>query len=506
MTRFRAELASGLPPLPGAAIATATAGRTVLVSGTTVIIALAPVLLVNDPMMHDVVLGPMVAVAVLVAAALTLLPATLAALGPWVSRLSPPVPRRLRPVPFRRAGNGLTAFLLRRPLAALISVVIPMAALSVFATHLHTGLDYGLSTIASRPAGRADAVITAAFGPGAISPIQIVVSNGNRPLSGPDLQAIDRLDMRLHRDPEVASVISLTSVLDGAGPATRVLTAARSDPALAAQLSPLVNSASGSTLTVLTVMPRSAFDSAAATQLVVRLRAELPALLRGTGLHSLVGGASVAITDFSHEINSKTPLILALILLLALVVLGAAFRSPLVALVGLAGTVLSVGAADGLLVLFFQKGGGRALFGFPAPGFIQSWLPLLLFAVLTGLSTDYQVFLVSRVKEEWEQCRDPAAAIVAGLRLSGPVILSAATIMIVIFASFLLASELELKELGFALAVVVLIDAAVTRRLFVPAALRLLGDRAWTVHRGRSDGRPQQIGIPVTGSGRVTDE
>jgi putative drug exporter of the RND superfamily len=478
VTRFREELAGGSSPAEAAAAATATAGRTVLVSGSTVIIALAPVLLVNDPMMRQVVLGPMLAVAVLVAAALSLLPATLAALGPRVNRLTPPRDWLRRP---RRpaAESRLTALVMRRPALILASVAIPMAALSAFTLQLHTGLDYGLGSLGNTPTGRADTAITAAFGPGAISPIQVVVTTSGQPLTSRDVQALAIFDARLRRDPRVASVISLPSLTGGPAAADRALAAARADRALAAELAPVVNAAHGATITLMTVVPRTAFDSASAAQLVTSLRRELPPALRGTGLRAFVGGTTAAIVDLGHEINAQTPLVLALILALAVVLLAAAFGSPLVALTGLAGTLLSVGAAYGLLVLVFQKGSGQAILGFRSPGFIQDWLPLFLFAILVGLSTDYQVFLISRVREEWERTRDPARAIITGLRRSGPVILSAATIMIIVFASFMLARVFELKELGFALTAAVLIDAAVTRRVLVPAALRLLGSRAW---------------------------
>jgi putative drug exporter of the RND superfamily len=230
---------------------------------------------------------------------------------------------------------------------------------------------------------------------------------------------------------------------------------------------------------VLTVIPRTAFDSAEATDLVKALRTEVRTRLRGTDMTVLVGGATAAVVDFTKEIDSKTPLVLTLIVLLALAVLAAAFRSIVVALVGLAGTLLSVGSAYGLLVLVFQRGAGGSVLGFTSPGFIQSWLPLLLFATLTGLSTDYQVFLVSRIKEERDAGAGPPDAVAAGLHRSSPVILAAATIMIVVFAAFMSADELEIKEMGFALAAVVLIDATLVRRLMVPAALLLLGDRVW---------------------------
>src|SRR6266540_860943 len=479
VTRFREELADGATAVAAAATATATAGRTVLVSGATVIVALAPVLLVNDPLMREIVIGPMVAVVVVVAAALSLLPAGLAGLGRRVNRLAPPLPRRLRWSAQPKATSPITTLLLRRPVAVLVSIVVAMAALAAFTLQMRTGVDYGMRTLADMPSGRANSAVTAAFGPGAIAPVQVVFTTGGQPLSERDLGALAQVDTRLRRDPRVRSVTSLPGMLGGPTAAARALVAARTDPALAASLSPIVNTAHGSTLTAMTVVTRAAFDSPEASRLVTDLRGELPAALRGTGMRALVGGASAAGTDLTDEINAKTPLVLALIVVLALLLLAAAFRSLLVALVGLVGTILSVGTAYGLLVLVFQKGAGESIFGFTSPGFIQSYFPLLLFAILVALSTDYQVFLISRIKEEWDRTGDATGAIAVGLQRSGRVILSAAAIMVIVFASFIVATEPELKQLGFALAVVVLIDAALTRRLLIPAALRLLGKHAW---------------------------
>jgi RND superfamily putative drug exporter len=478
VTRFREELVRTGEPAATAAKTTATAGRTVLVSGSTVMAALAPVLLINDPMIREVMLGPMIAIAVLIAAALSLLPATLAGLGPWVNRLAPVSGMRER-VGRERPASRLTALLMRRPLVVLMSVTVALAGLSVFTLELHTGFDFGLSAVTNQPSGRADATLAADFGPGEISPIQVVFTTGGQPLSIRDLQRLAQLDTRIRRDRHIQSVTSLPDLLGGPAAAAQQLASARTDRSLAASLGAIVNTDHGSTLTVTMVVPRSAFDTAQATQVVSNLRRELPSALRGTDMRALVGGTSAGIVDLSHEINTKTPLVLALILVVAVLVLAIAFRSPLVALVGLAGTLLSVGAAYGLLVLVFQNGAGQAVFGFHSPGFLQNWLPLILFAVLVGLSTDYHVFLVSRVREEWAQTGDPARAITVGLKRSVPVILSAATIMIVVFASFIFAIELVLKEVGFAFAIVILIDAVLTRRLLVPAVLRLLGDLAW---------------------------
>ncbi len=491
VTRFREELRHAGPEV-AVARTTATAGRTVLVSGSTVIAALVPVLLVNDPMIRAVMIGPMVAVTILMAAALTLLPAALAGLGHRVDRSASLSRRRGRAA--RRAGDGLlSSLLMYRPLLVMVCIAIVLGGLSVFTLQLHTGYDYGLSALGNRPSGVANAKIAAAFGSGEISPIEIAVTTGGRPFSTRDVQRIAQLDDRLSRDPRVRSVTSLPELLGGAKGAEQDLVAARTSPAIAASLATIVNAQHGSTLTAVTVVPQGSFDTSQAGDLVKSLRRELPAVLAGTDMHAMVAGTSAGITDFTNEINSKTPLILALVLLVAMVVLATAFRSVLVAFVGLVGTMLSVGAAYGLLVLVFQKGSGQTLFSFHSPGFLQDWLPLLLFAVLVGLSTDYQVFLVSRVREEWEDSDNPVRAVFVGLRRSGRVILSAAIIMIVVFASLIFAVELTLKELGFALSVVVLIDAVLTRRMFVPATLRLLGDRAWKpprLHEALFGGRP----------------
>lgn len=491
VTRFRKELSKGSAAAEAAAVATATAGHTVLVSGSTLVVALAPVLLVNDPAMRQAVAGPMVAVAVLVAAALSLLPAVLAGLGTNVDRISlPQLRRRRRGQESQDDDGGITAAVLRQPVGVLLAVAVVLASLSVFTFQLRTGLDYGLSTFEhSSSIGRADAAVSAAFGPGAIAPIEVVLSTRGRPMSLSDLQALANLDARLRHDSRVAQVVSLPGLVGGPTAAVQVLAAARADPRLAAQISSIVNAARGADVTLMTVVPHASFDSAQAMGLVTALRGEIPAQLRGTDMRALVGGASAAITDFTHEINAKTPLVLALILLLALTVLALGFRSLLVALVGLAGTLLSVGAAYGLLVFVFQMGAGQTILDFRSPGFVQVWLPLFLVAVLVGLSTDYQVFLISQVKEEWDRSHDARQAISSGLQRSGPVILSAAAIMLVVFASFLLARVFEVKELGFALAVAVLIDAALTRRLLVPAALVLLGNRAWGRVAHQSAGR-----------------
>ena len=503
VTRFREELAMGVERTAAAAAATSTAGRTVLVSGSTVVAALAPLLLINDAMMREVALGPMVGVAVLVAAALSLLPAVLAGFGQRVNRLAPPLPTWARRRPSEAPDSPLTGFVLRRPLAILVTGVLVLGGLSVFTLQLRTGLDYGLSVVEDKPSGRADSTISAAFGQGAISPVQVVFTTAGTPLSASDLRVISELGARLASDPRVASVASLPATLGGPAAAARALAAARRDSSLAAALGPLVNVARGTTLTVMTVAPRTAFDSAQAYGLVGSLRHELPGALRGTGMQALVGGATAEVADLTNEINARTLLVVVVIVAIALLLLTLAYRSPLVALTGVLGTLLSVGAAIGLVVIVFQEGWGHAVLGFSSPGFTQDYLPLVLFAVLVGLTTDYQVFLISRVKEEWERSRDAARAVTVGLRRSGRVILSAASIMIVVFASFIFTTSIDLKELGFALALVVALDAAFTRRLLVPAALRLLGEHAWRGLRAPAEtARTAQVAGPLdTGTG-----
>jgi RND superfamily putative drug exporter len=187
--------------------------------------------------------------------------------------------------------------------------------------------------------------------------------------------------------------------------------------------------------------------------------------------------------DFSDETNGATPWVVVLALALSFALLLCVFRSPVLAAKAIVMNLLSIGAAFGLVVLFFQDGLGEDIFGFTSPGYIQSWMPLTLFVILFGLSMDYEVFMVSRMREEWERSGDTEEAVARGLERTGGVVTSAAAIMVAIFGSFILTSIPEMKQMGFALAVAVLIDATIVRAALVPAFMRIAGRWNWWLPR-----------------------
>jgi RND superfamily putative drug exporter len=224
--------------------------------------------------------------------------------------------------------------------------------------------------------------------------------------------------------------------------------------------------------------PTVGVDTGAAEQLVRDVRGQLGAAV-GVGATAQVTGVTAETVDYSGRTNQVTPWVIAVALLLAFSLLLWLFRSPVLAIKAIIMNLLSIGAAFGLTVLVFQNGHGEHLLGFTSPGYIQSWMPLTLFMILFGLSMDYEVFMVSRIREEWERSGDTVEAVARGLERTGGVVTSAATIMVAIFASFLLVAIPEMKQMGFGLAVAVLIDATIVRAMLVPAFMRLAGKWNW---------------------------
>jgi RND superfamily putative drug exporter len=228
-------------------------------------------------------------------------------------------------------------------------------------------------------------------------------------------------------------------------------------------------------VTLLLTSPPGGSDSGAATRAVEDLRlslarAEVPAL---------VGGYSAESLDFTDSMHDGTPLVVALALGLCLFVLIGVFRSPVLALKAIVMNLLSLGAAFGLVVFVFQDGHGEGILAFTSPGYIQSWMPLTLFMIVFGLSMDYEVFMVSRMREEYDRCGDTTEAVARGLEKTGGVVTSAALIMVAIFGSSMLSTIPEMKQLGFGLAAAVLIDATIIRATLVPAFMRIAGRWNW---------------------------
>ncbi len=437
--RFRAELLAGGDR--GGAVRTAldTAGRSVLFAGTTVIIALIGLLALGLGSLQGVALGVALTVLTTMIASLTLLPALLAILGGRIER-------RVRRRADRRAARGRQAAgerwrrwairVQRRPLPALAAAVAVLLALSLPATGMRLGFaDAGNDPAASTNRQAYD-LLSAGFGPGFNGPLVIVAEGGDATTAA----AVER------------------AVADTTGVAAAT-TAGPPD---------------GAVRTVL-AFPRSSPQDEATNALVHRLRDDvLPPIAERTGARLLVGGATAAADDYAEAIQDRLVLFVAIVVGLSALLLMLVFRSVLIPVKAALLNLLSIGASLGVITLVFQHG----LFGVPA-GPVEAFVPILIFAIVFGLSMDYEVFLVSRMHEEWERTGDARRAVREGLAATGSVITAAAAIMVVVFGAFLLSPDRMLQQFGLGLATAILLDALVIRCLIVPAVMRLLGERAW---------------------------
>ncbi len=483
VTRFREEMARGADPEEAVAHAVATSGKTVFFSGATVLLSLAGLLLVDATIFHELAIGAMTAVGVMVAGALTLLPATLALLGHRVERLSVPVIGRAAA---RMDGTGFwgrwARAIMRRPGRWALAASLVLIALTVPVTRLELGLSTSTNELSDNSAVKGREVLARDFNEGRVSPIQVLVASPDGPLDDKDLAAVDQLSTALRADGAVADIYSVTEVLDRVtgGHDAATLRAAAGVPQAVDALGPLVNFGRGLDLTIISVVPYAPPDSDPATQLVSRIRSTIaPAAVGDAGVEVLVGGLGAQVVDISDESLQKLPLVGGLVVALSFILLAVVFRSLLLPLKAIAMNGLSIGAAYGLLVLVFQRAPDAGLLHFIPTGTTQVYLPLLSFAVLFGLSMDYEVFLLGRIKEEWERGHDNAAAVARGLERTARVITSAAAIMVAVFAAFTVTRLPEVQQLGFSLAAAVFIDATLVRIVLVPATMQLMGRWNW---------------------------
>lgn len=432
-------------------VAVATSGRTVTFSGGIVMISLCSLFVVNAPIFREIAIGVFVVVACTLAVALTLLPAILAALGPWVNRGG--LPARMQPADTRPDGAGHGAWarwahaVMRHPVPAAVFAAAVLIVVALPVTGVRYGIDLGTSSLGATPSGAAQRVLARSFSPGVLSPIQITVTgSGDTALDATGRERAGRLGRTLAADRRVAAV----SPTPGDG---RIL---------------------------LNIVPVVPIDSTAAADLVRYVRGDVaPRIAAHGGPRVLVGGATAEFVDLSQETSAKFPVVLALVLGLSLLFLLVVFRSLVVPVKAVLMNLLATGAALGGAVAVFQWGYGADLLGFTGVGFVQVYLPITVFALLFGLSMDYEVFLLGRMRESWGRTRDNRAAVATGIEHTARPIAAAAAIMVVVFGSFLTADVLELKEFGFALAVAIALDATLVRLVAVPALMRLLGAGNW---------------------------
>ncbi|MFJ2696716.1 MMPL family transporter [Streptomyces rochei] len=452
VTRHRRGLKRGLTVAEAAENAVATTGRAVVFAGATVCIALLGMLILRLSFLNGVAVAASLTVVLTVAASVTLLPALLSYIGPRA--LSRRERRRLAehgPEPELPTGFAArwSAFVERHPklLGALALVVITVLALPTL------GLRLGTSDQGNDPQGsttrQAYDLLAEGFGPGVNGPLTLVTEVGG----AEDRLALDNLDASLRTTEGVASVTPVS--YDSAG-----------DTAY------------------LTVVPESSPQSPQTSELVERLRAEvLPRAETGTALDVHVGGVTAGYDDFADVIVGKLPLFVGVVVGLGCLLLLLAFRSIGIPVKAAAMNVAAVAASFGIVVAIFQWGWGSELLGLGSAGPIEPFLPVIMVSVLFGLSMDYQVFLVSRMYEEWLETGDNRRAVRVGLAETSRVINSAAVIMISVFLAFVLSGDRVIAMFGIALAAAVALDAFVLRTLLVPALMHLLGGANWWLPR-----------------------
>jgi RND superfamily putative drug exporter len=483
VNRYREELARGVAPRPAVAVATATAGRTVFFSGGIVLLSLAGMLLVDARIFRELAFGAMTAVVVMLLGALTLLPAVLAWLGPRVNSLRLPW-RRTDTVSFggSRFWERWARAIMRRPWLWAAASVALLLLLAAPVTRLNLSLDTDTAALEKRSATVGREILEREFNEGRISPLQVVYVSEDGPLDDADLDAVARLSALLANDWAVVEVTSVTTLLDrflGDHSAESLALAAGFPQAVEAARD-LINLETGGDTAVIRAVPRFSPDTPGPIELVRRVRGQMvPDVLAGGRAEVVVGGLSAQILDITAESERKLPVVVAVVVVMSFVLLAVVFRSLVLPVKAIVMNGLGIAAAYGLLVVVFQEGAGAQVFDFQPTGSIQVYLPLLTFAVLFGLSMDYEVFLLGRIKEEWEESGDNEEAVARGLQRTGAVITAAAAIMVAVFAAFTFARLTEVKALGFSLAAAVLIDATLIRIILVPAAMQLMGRWNW---------------------------
>lgn len=435
VSRYREEREDGHDAEHAMANTLTTAGKAVFLSALTVVLSLAAVFLVPVMVFRSMALGMILAVIAVALASLTLLPAVLAAMGDRV------LVSRGHDDPDRAAEGRWTRWTqgaLRRPRITLAAGLVLLLALAAPAIGMRLGMPGARVVDEGRSSRDGYEMVVSAFGPGAAAPVFITVAAA-------DSQA--------------------------------VLDVAAADPGAAA--ASIVARPAESGRTVVRVIPTTAVDSAETTELVSRLRADVAEVAPG----ALVGGPAAQNHDLTDVLTGRAPLAIGVIMVVAFLLLLVVFRSLTIALFSIVLNLISVAAAFGFATIVFQHGIGAGLIGIEHQGFVDAWAPLFFFALLFGLSMDYQLFLLAAIRERYEHTGDTATAVREGIARTGRPITNAALIMIVVFIAFGVTGPIPPTELGVTLALAVLLDATIVRMMLVPSIMGLLGERNWWLPR-----------------------
>jgi putative drug exporter of the RND superfamily len=451
ISRFREERANGYGKQDAIGVAGATASRAVLFSGSTFVVALLGMLIVPTSIMRSLGLGAILVGIVSVAAALTLLPAFLSVLGDRVNALRVPIlGRSLGRADTAESGiwRSIITVVLRRPAVSFIVAAALLLAVAAPARDIHIGAS-GVDTLPRNlPSRQGFEALQRTFPVKTPYPVDVVVERGGPPARA----ALLRLKQQLARDPRF-------------GPGS-------------------IRASPSTGIDVLTVPVRGEPAGGPAIRAIRDLHDHLiPQLFAGTRASVLVGGKTQQNAEYFDAVTKPTPYVFAFVFGLSLVLLTLAFRSIVIALVSIILNLLSVGAAYGLLTLVFLKGYAAHIFGFQHVPVVDAWVPLFLFSVLFALSMDYQVFLMSRIKESHDRTGTTREAVISGVSGTARIITGAALIIVAVFAGFARGQLVQFQQMGFGVAVALLLDATIIRTVVLPSMLALLGDRAWYLPR-----------------------
>ena len=471
LTRFREHLRSDRAVSQSVGEAMASSGKAVFVSALTVVVALAGTQLVNVAAFKSMGFSAMVAVALAGAAALTLLPAILGMLGKRVNKWA---------IKRKTAKEGAiwhrwAMIVMRRPWAFLFISLLIVGTLAAPVFGLKMGSSGpGILPPDAKPR-QAIEIISDSFGAGVGAPAGILVQTPRGVLGG-GFDDVARIAEKLKTYPEILAVNSIATLQPN------LPVAAARALANAPEVRPFVRrlvSADGQK-TIIETVTKHGPQSDQADQLIERLRVDLPALTPAGG-SIVVGGQPGLNTDILNEMANKLILVVGLVMLLSFLVLLLFFRSILLPLKAILMNTASVLATYGVIVFIFQHGHFESLLGFKSDGIIDAFLPLFLFCILFGLSMDYEVFMLARIREEYLKTHDNTEAVGWGLEHTARIITSAALIMVTVFGAFAFASLVPIKAMGFGLAVAVFLDATIIRVVMVPATMRLMGDWNWWI-------------------------
>jgi RND superfamily putative drug exporter len=464
LSRHRTQLATGMDPEDSTARAVGTAGSAVVFAGLTVVIALSGLAVVGIPFLTVMGLGAAGTVLVAVLVALTLLPALLGFAGARLVPRSGSRTERRELADAQETGSSMGTrwgrLVTRRPLLTVLAVLAGLAVLAIPAPQLQLALPDNSTAALGSPERQAYELISEHFGPGLNGPL-VVLAEGLDPATAQQ------------------DVGAITAAIGGVPTQTPGEFDGGLDGVAYARPTVLGDGTTG----LVTVIPVSGPQEEVTNELVAELRAEAPGLEAQTGAQLAVTGQTAVAIDVSDRLADALLPFALVVVGMALVLLVLVFRSVLVPVKAVAGFLLSVAAAFGAVVAVFQWGWLDGVFGVPSTGPVISFLPIMLMAILFGLAMDYEVFLVSRMREEYVHGAGPREAVVTGARHAARVVVAAALIMFSVFASFVAIEDVIVKAIAFGLAVGILVDAFLVRMTLVPAVLALLGRSAWWLPR-----------------------